>query len=117
VTTVHHPSGRRIKVKTLETAAKPSKARQHEHKAFAIVPLQWAAQMSEATHAPEVIISVLLCHLKWQTNSSTFPFPSGVLRRHGIGRRTKYRVLAQMEEAGMIKINQQPGRAPIVTLT
>jgi hypothetical protein len=108
--------GRRIEVETINTGANPSKVRRREADLFIKVPLQWAAAAAKATKTSKALVWLLLRHMAWQTKSSTFPFPNGMLRRHGVTRETKRRALAELEAAGLISVRRRHGRASIVTL-
>ena len=48
--------------------------------------------------------------------TSTVRPPSTLLEEIGIGRETKRRALAALEQAGLVSIEQVIGRAPIVRL-
>lgn len=108
--------GRRIAVETLDTGVKPSKVRSREADLFVKVPLQWAVAANKATKTPKALVWVLLHHMAWRTRSSTFCFPNGILKRHGIRREAKRRALAELEAAGLIAVKRWHGRAPIVTM-
>jgi hypothetical protein len=108
--------GRRIEVEILPTDAKPSKARQREAKAFAKIPLQWAADAAKALGAPQSFVPIWIRHQAWKTKSLTFTLSNAALVKYGVKREAKRRALASLEAAGMIKVERLPGRATIVTL-
>ena len=58
----------------------------------------------------------LLLYAAWKTGSKTFPFPNTELERNGVERYTKYRILRELERAGLIVVERQGRKAPLVTL-
>ncbi len=114
----YSPSLRKhIAVETLDTGdVKPSKARRQETKLFIKVPLRWAVAACEATNTPKALVGLLLLLMSWRARSTSFACPNGLMKRCGISRQVKYRALAEFEAAGLITVQQQRGRAPIVTL-
>ena len=99
----------------------PIKARVEERRrrrkgAFAMVPLQWAADMAKATQTPGALIWILLIYKAWKTKSTVFPLTNDLLRQYGVHRETKRRVLAKLEASGLIKVERRNRQAPIITL-
>lgn len=106
---------KRIAVKTLNPAGKPSKRRQREAELFIMVPLRLLEMSREVSGTARVLL-ILLVHFKFDTRSSTFPLPNGFLERYGINRKMKYRALAELEAAGFITVQGPLRKAPTVTL-
>jgi hypothetical protein len=106
--------GRKIAVETVETNVKPTPRRQAEP--FAKVPLEWAVKAAKATRTPQALVWVLLLRLAWQAKDKPFPFSNAALARCGVNREAKRRTLAALEAAGLVKVERQHGRSPIVTL-
>jgi len=50
-----------------------------------------------------------------QGRRRTFAFPSQDLKRLGIDRAVKAKMLARLEEAGLVSVKQQHGHAPRIT--
>jgi hypothetical protein len=107
--------GKRILVETLETPGLKVRevSRQEE---FARVPLQWAAEVAKCTKTRRAMVWILLLHMAWKNRSTTFPLSNVILTRYGISREMKRRILEKLEAAGLIKVERQHGRAPVVTL-
>ena len=61
-------------------------------------------------------VCVWLLHLAWKSGSMTFPLPNGRLTKQGANRRAKRRALANLEAAGLITVERQGGKTPVVTL-
>jgi hypothetical protein len=105
---------KRILVKTLDMPAKA--APMAERRDFTLLQLEWAADTAKAARTPGAMIWILLCYLAWKTKSTTFPLSNMLLAPYGVDRKTKYRILANLEKAGRIKIQRCHKHAPLVTL-
>jgi hypothetical protein len=109
------PNGQRIEVVEVDLGGKPRRAKQPE---FSAVKLDWAAKFAKANGAPCALIMVIMQYLSWKARSPTFTFSNTLLNKYGIHRDAKYRVLENLEAAGMVKVERRGrGQAPIVTLT
>jgi hypothetical protein len=105
--------GERIAVETIKSDAKPNRRRPNS---FAQVPLGWAAAAAKATKTQRAMVWVLLQHMAWQNDRAAFPLSNAVLAKYGVSREVKRRALAALESAGLIVVERQHGRAPVVTL-
>ena len=105
--------GRRIEVETFDTGTAPRKHRKED--LFAKVPLGWAAEAAKATKAPEILVFVDLLYRAWKEKGKSFMMPNGWLKKNGVDRRVKYRVLRNLEAAKLIKVDWQTGKNPLVT--
>jgi hypothetical protein len=93
--------GRRILVETLPeivVASKPKKGG-----LFGKVPLSWVVSAAKAVNCPAAVILVYLKHLEWKYGP-TFTLPNVWLKRAGVSRKVKYRVLRDLEVAGVIAV-------------
>jgi len=81
---------------------------------FAMVPIWWVEQAAKATNTPRAFVLVWLLYLAWKTKSNTFPLTNVQLR--GVHRNTKYKMLRELEAAGLIQVRREGNKAPIVTL-
>lgn len=98
------------------TAAAPVKRRSKKD-TFVQVPLEWLAQVTKAAASPQqVFVGVWLLHLRWKANSLRFPVPNGQLAKHGINRRSKRQALEAFARAGLLTVDRQPKKTPVVTL-
>jgi hypothetical protein len=96
--------------------ARAEKRRQRRKEAFAVVQLQWAADMAKATETPGALVWILLIYKAWKTKSTVFPLTSDLLRQYGVHRETNRRVLAKLEASGLIKVERRNRQAPTITL-
>jgi hypothetical protein len=83
---------------------------------FALVPLEWTADVAKALDAPDVMLVNLMLYLSWKAKGEAFLLSNETLRRYGVGRKTKYRVLARLERAAKIEVRRKNKHAPYVTL-
>lgn len=82
---------------------------------FAPVPLTRAVKASQATRSPELLVWVEIEYLAWKANDAPFPLPSARLRRLGVSRKVKARILRDLERGGLITVEWLRRQAPIVT--
>jgi hypothetical protein len=107
--------GRRIKVETLDTG--PSKKiRRKRQDTFAMVPLQWIVKASAAAESPSTVVLVWLLYRFWQCTGLQFDIPNAALADMGVSRKVKYRILRQLEKAGLITVKWRPRKSPLVTI-
>jgi hypothetical protein len=83
---------------------------------FVKTPLWWIEATAKAAKSPTTIILIELLRLRWKTQSDTFPFPSVRLRKLGVSRDRKRRVLQDLEKAGLITVEWHIRKAPVITL-
>jgi hypothetical protein len=107
--------GKYMKVVNADTTGPVRKPRDNKD-AFALVPLEWAADVTEAMNNPGYMVFTLLAYLAWKTKSSTFVLSNDYLKIYGVDRDAKHRALARLEKAGVIRIERHGRHAPIVTL-
>lgn len=94
----------------------PTRKQRGKRTNFAMVPLDWAADVTEAMNTPGYMVFTLLAYLAWKTKSATFVLSNNYLKRYGVDRDAKRRALARLEKAGVIRIERHGRHAPIVTL-
>ncbi len=77
---------------------------------FALVPIWWVEQAAKAANTPRSLVLIWLMYLAWKTGSHTFPLTNVQLR--GVHRNTKYKVLRELEEAGLILVSREGKKPP-----
>jgi hypothetical protein len=106
--------GRRIEIETVETGV-PSKKKKVDP--FAKIPLATAGKMFEEIGSAGAMVVVMLLYLAWKAGGKPFPFSNERLARYGVSRQTKYRVLTELEAAGLIRQQRSgSGKSPTVTV-
>jgi hypothetical protein len=83
---------------------------------FVKVPLWWAEAATKATKSPKAMVWVQLLHAAWKAKRLTFPLPNGRLKKAGVSRFVKRRVLRELEATGLITVAWRHGKTPIVTI-
>jgi hypothetical protein len=83
---------------------------------FVQVPLWWITEATRLTRTPGALVCIHLLYAAWKAKSLTFTLSNGRLKKCGVNRETKRRVLRDLEAGGLIKVERRPGRAPVVTL-
>ena len=92
-----------------------SRPRKGEHFLKGPVPLPWletAARLpGRSLHA-----GVALWYVAGLTRSPTIPLSNIAGGKFGLDRNAKYRALAWLECAGLVRVDRKLGRAPVVTI-
>ena len=81
-----------------------------------MVPLWLAEQAFKAGRTPKAFVCIWLLHLAWKARAKTFTLPHGALRQKGVSREMKRRALAELEQAGLIKVERNGTKPVTVTL-
>jgi hypothetical protein len=86
-------------------------------KGYVTCSLVWLARVLSVLRASDrLAVALLLYRQCLMQRSKTVSFPNSELQKLGISRRTKFRSLAQLEEAGAVTIEARNGRSVRVTL-
>jgi hypothetical protein len=95
-----------------EIKAQPKKKQQR----FAMVPIDWAVQASDALRCPRAMFLIWLCHLAWreQRRGEAFPVSTRQLEQMGVSRFVKRGSLYALETRGLVEVTRQRGKAPTV---
>jgi hypothetical protein len=96
--------------------ASAPKVRKRNAEPFVIVPLKWIERATRGTRSPRTLILIELLYAACQAKGVTFPLPSARLMQLGVTRKLKREVLMDLECRGLIAMQRQRGKAPIVTL-
>ena len=79
------------------------------------IPLRW---IREATKLPGKSwhVASAIWYLVGMNNSSTIKLTQGVLDDFGVSRYSKYRALTNLVSAGLISVDSNTGKNPVVTV-
>jgi hypothetical protein len=102
------------RLRELETAAPVKRKKTVEP--FVQVPLWWIAIAAKATRSPATVVLIELLYACWKAKNSTFPLPNDRLKKRGVSRDVKRRVLRDLERRQVIIVERPPRKTPIVTL-
>jgi len=96
-----------------KAAAAPHARRQDR---FIIVPVPWADRLAAARHASTLKLALHLLHQHWKNGGQPVPLTNVSLTSAGVGRRSKWRGLNELERLKLIEVNRRPRKSPLVTL-
>jgi hypothetical protein len=86
-------------------------------KGYVAVPLAWLARVQPFARSGERLLVLQLLYRRClMKRSRTVTLPNSELATFGISRRTKYRLLAELEETGAAVVEPGNGRSTVVTL-
>jgi hypothetical protein len=86
-------------------------------KGYVTCSLSWLARVRPLVHtADQMLVLLVLYRQRLICRSRTVALPNAHLAALGIDRRTKYRVLAKLQDAGVITIERKNGHAAHMTL-
>jgi chloramphenicol 3-O-phosphotransferase len=85
-------------------------------KPFVKVQLDTVARAFAAVHCSKAIVYLWLVYQAWKTGKRTVPVPNGALTKYGVPRETKRRALRELEDGGLITVEQRSRKTPLATL-
>jgi hypothetical protein len=96
-----------------ERKVEPQKQRQKFLKGP--VPLPWLMTASKLP-GKALAVGIALRFRQGLTGAPTIALPSTLLSRFGVDRHAKRRALDALEQNGLIAVDRQPGKNPVVTI-
>jgi hypothetical protein len=81
-----------------------------------MVPLAQAAAMAKATRTPKAMVWVTVLYEWWANKGKPFTLSNKKLAGYGVTHDTKRRALRELEDAGLITVEQNGKCAPVVTV-
>jgi hypothetical protein len=100
----------------LTAAPKPKPKRRQQGK-FVMVPVLWCEQLvSIGARDATYRVALHLLFEAWRTGNRTVKLTNVALSKVGVGREGKRRALSQLRKAGLIAVEQRPGRNPLITV-
>ena len=88
---------------------------QKRREQFVQMPLYWIEILAKAKASGLTFaVAAYVMHQYWKHHNRPFKLANGMLKYDGISRQTKWRALSQMEKLGLIRIDRQSGKSPIV---
>ena len=79
------------------------------------IPVDWLI-VAERLRGRALVIGLCLWRIRWATKSLTVRLFSSELEPWGIDRSTKSRALQALHEAGLVRIEQEPGKLGRITI-
>lgn len=96
-------------------ARRVARLRKGEHFLKGPVPLRWL-QAAAVLPGKSLHAGVALWYVAGLTRSTDVPLSNVAGDKFGLDRNAKYRALAWLEGAGLIRVERKLGRAPVVTI-
>lgn len=105
-------------VDSAEKKGKPEAVRKKPESEFYIpnIPGPWIVKIFNLSFIALRVALVLWRTYKMRKRQNPFKLTSKYMKPFGLSRNQKYRGLADLEKAGLIKVTRKPGQAPTVTL-
>ena len=82
---------------------------------FVIVPIKWYERL-EGAAGQTYRVALWLLFLHWQNGGNPVKLPNGMLAMDGVPSETKRRALRELEERGLVTVEWQNGKSPVVRL-
>ncbi len=105
------PGGSRVN----PPSQKPPRHKQGEKFLKGPIPWKWLAQAARL-RGRAIQVAIALWFLVGVTRGRTVGLSGSVLEDLGVDRHAKYRGLAALEKAGLVKVSRHPGRNSMVTI-
>lgn len=96
-------------------AQKPVRHKRYNKFIKGPLPLDWFMQAAKL-QGKAMNIALALWYLSGLNKTATIKLTHRILSNFDVSPRTSYRVLEQMEKAGLISVVRHQGRSPLVTL-
>jgi DNA-binding transcriptional ArsR family regulator len=93
-----------------------ARAKRSRSPAYTQIPNEAAIAGFKALGCPQAFVWQYIHYRVWAELSRTVVLPSQTLAAAGVSRQVKYRALARLERAGLIKVEKRGKRSPLVTL-
>ena len=101
----------------LQAAAPLKRRTQKRCGQFVKLPMWWLEKLgSPIATGLTYRLAWHLLHLNWKNNSRPFKLPNGTLKYAGISRFAKWRALVDLEQRGLIAIERQQRKSPIISV-
>jgi hypothetical protein len=94
---------------------KPPRHKSGEHFLKGPIPLPWL-EVAATLPGKSLHAAVALWYAAGLTKSASIPLSNIAGLRFGLDRNAKYRALAWLERAGLVRVERKLGRAPVVTI-
>jgi hypothetical protein len=101
----------------LLATAKPAKTERLKKREniFIRTPFIWWEKLS-GYQGQTLAVALYIIHLDWKAQGRPVKLANGALDSYGIGRRTKWRALTELERLGLISVERRVGKSPIIRI-
>jgi hypothetical protein len=105
----------RLPERVVEKGLATAKARRRRAQ-FIKVPNSWVEALRDARWISTYRVALYLLHRQWKDGGGPIPLSNVALTWVGVSRWEKWRALAELEQAGLVKVERRPRRAPLITV-
>jgi hypothetical protein len=99
---------------TATTTAK--RTRRGSRDQFIIVPMAWKNRLAAAVHVSTFKLALHLLYQHWKNDGAAIKLSNVALANDGISRWQKWRALEELEKLGLVAIERQCRRSPMVQI-
>jgi hypothetical protein len=83
---------------------------------FIRVPWAWVDQLKATKRASTYRLALIMIYEYWRTGGRPIKLSNAMLAGDGVTRKSKWRALRELEQLGLVKVERQPRKSPMVTL-
>jgi len=80
------------------------------------IPLPWLTAAAKLSGKGPLAVALALWFEAGRRNSTEVRLTTAILNRFNVNRKAKYRALASLEKAGLVRVHQEPRKNPVVTI-
>jgi hypothetical protein len=81
---------------------------------FAMVPRRWMVLLKESNRAAPFKVIWWLLYRRWQSRGGPIQLSNVGLQELGVSRNSKWRALAAIEAAGLIRVERRTRKSPLI---
>jgi hypothetical protein len=91
-------------------------AKRRRRQQFIIVPWSWFERLRASDRGSTYRVALFLQHSHWRNGGQPIKLSNKVLTGVGVARRSKWNALRELEQLGLIRVDRQGRRSPVITL-
>ena len=91
-------------------------AKRRRRQKFIMVPWSWFERLEPSGRGSTYRVAMFLQHLHWRNGGGPIKLSNAALAEVGIDRRSKWNALRGLEQLGLIQVNRQRRKSPVITL-
>ena len=105
----------RLDQAAFSTPPVPTKIRKRREQ-FVMVPMRWYERLANPipTCRCTCLVAMHVLHLNWKSDGKPFKLANGMLAYDGISHDSKTRALKELERRGLVSVDWQDRKSPIV---
>jgi hypothetical protein len=91
-------------------------AKRRRRQKFIMVPWSWFERLKPSRRGSTYRLAMLLQHLHWRNGRQPIKLSNVALAEVGIDRRSKWNAIRELEQLGLIRVERQRRKSPVITL-